>query len=126
LRSFAWLTMRSSAAFGATRESALVMMSCIYGRWVGNVGVNFLIRVPLALSSAACNSFIVCATSARLARVNERPAMLYDAPATAIALRQAVKSPCNSCRVASGRPKNDFIHRHSFVGDVKKKKRRGD
>jgi hypothetical protein len=24
-------------------------------------------------------------------------------------LRQAVKSPCNSCRVASGRPKNDLF-----------------
>jgi hypothetical protein len=84
--------------------------------------VNLLIRDPLALSIAACSSFIVCATSARLARVNERPAMLYDAPATAIALRQAVKSPCNSCRVASGRPKNDlFIAIHLMAMSKKRK-----
>ncbi len=77
---------------------------------------------PLALSIAACNSLMVCATSARLARVNERPAMLYDAPATAIALRQAVKSPCNSCRVASGRPKNDlFIAIHLMAMSKKRK-----
>jgi hypothetical protein len=47
-----------------------------HGRCVGKVGVKRLTLFPLALSIAACSSLMVCATSARLARVKDRPAML--------------------------------------------------
>ena len=49
--------------------------------------------------------------------------MLYDAPATAIVFKQAIKSVCNSCNVAIGKPKNVLLSAILFGHYVKKEGR---